>query len=71
MIAPLKNPVYTPVCLGFDAILTSKRSHNMGCSFVFLGIPVLIIVLYIVITQLAIEWSFTEAYADVHSNGDM
>lgn len=43
----------------------------MGCSFVFLGIPVLIIVLYIVITQLAIEWSFTEAYADVHGNGDM
>lgn len=35
------------------------------------GMPVVIIVIYILVTQLGINWEFTEAYADVHSNGDM
>lgn len=37
----------------------------------FSGMPVVIIVIYILVTQLGINWEFTEAYADVHSNGDM
>ena len=37
----------------------------------FSGMPVVVIVIYILVTQLALNWEFTEAYADVHSNGDM
>ncbi|KAJ7390548.1 maintenance of organ identity [Desmophyllum pertusum] len=35
------------------------------------GLPVVIVVTYILVTQLAIKWEFTQAYADVHNNGDM
>ena len=36
-----------------------------------LGSPVVVIVLYIMVTQLGFDWAFTKAYADVHDNGDM
>ncbi|PFX17387.1 G-protein coupled receptor 98 [Stylophora pistillata] len=35
------------------------------------GMPVVLIVIYILVTQLGLNWEFTVAYADVHSNGDM
>lgn len=43
----------------------------MSILYVSLGIPVLCVALYVIITRSLYKWNITEIYADVHNNGDM
>lgn len=54
-------------------VLNDEHTDRKFVMFFILGwgLPVVVVVLYIMVTQLGFSWAFTKSYADVHDNGDM
>ncbi|XP_048584248.1 adhesion G-protein coupled receptor V1 isoform X2 [Nematostella vectensis] len=54
-------------------VLNDEHTDRKYVLFFLLGwgMPVVVIVLYIVVAQAAFSWPFTDMYGDVHQNGDM